>query len=158
MLFNPSINVDRASHEDVIRFKIKGLRSPNQDRYQTRQHKAPHPSRQDDGTREVKIFGCEYRVQKQALVDFQGHYGDLVSNIVEELFDDGSDGDPVTEGTNHTGTYVFKVKLNRDIPELVPISGKRIWISYPGPWGTNSMHQVLWKASQILNCITYALK
>ena len=33
------------------------------------------------------------------------YYGELQSDIVEELFEDGGIGDPSTEGTNRTGTY-----------------------------------------------------
>ena len=69
---------------------------------------------------------------KQSLMDFLGHYGELVSDIVEELFDDGGLGDTEAEGTNGTGTYVAKVGLWMDIPELVPIEGRRIRVSYPG--------------------------
>ena len=117
-------------HHDTIGCKIKGLRD------QTRHPQAPTRPESgghlDDGTREVKIFGCEYRVTKQSLMDFLGHYGELVSDIVEELFDDGGLGDTEAEGTNRTGTYVAKVRLWMDIPELVPIEGRRIRVSYPG--------------------------
>ena len=47
---------------------------------------------QDDGTRELKIFGCEYRVPKQTLVDMLNYYDELQSDIVEELFKDGETG------------------------------------------------------------------
>ena len=36
------------------------------------------------------------------------------------------------EGTNRTGTYVVKVRLHSEVPELLPISGRRVRISYPG--------------------------
>ena len=53
----------------------------------------------DDGTREQKIFSCEYRVLKQALIDVLSYYGELQSDVVEELFDDGGTGNPETDGT-----------------------------------------------------------
>ena len=34
--------------------------------------------------------------------------------------------------TNRTGTYDAQVRLNNDVPELLPISGRRIRVSYPG--------------------------
>ena len=67
---------------------------------------------------------------KQSLVDMLNYYGELQSDIVEELFEDGKTGNPETEGTNRTGTYIVCIKLSRDIPELLPVSGRRIWISY----------------------------
>ena len=52
------------------------------------------------------------------------------SDIVKELFEDGGTGNPETDVTNQTGIYVTKVRLNRDIPELLPVAGRRIRISY----------------------------
>ena len=51
---------------------------------------------------------------------------------MEELFVDGGLGEPGTQGTNRTGTYVAKVRLHSEIPELVPVDGRRVRISYPG--------------------------
>ena len=47
--------------------------------------------------------------------------GTVTTDIVEELFDDGVSSDPNPEngGTNRTGTYVARVKLNGDIPEYI---------------------------------------
>ena len=50
----------------------------------------------------LKIFGCEYRVPKKSLENFLGHYGELVSEIVEELFEDGLAATPGPE--DETGT------------------------------------------------------
>ena len=54
----------------------------------------------------MKIFGYEYRVSKQSLIDFLGYYGECLTDILEELFKDGGAGDQETEGTNRTGTYL----------------------------------------------------
>ena len=52
------------------------------------------------------------------LIEVLGHYGELLENIVEELFDDGGTGDTSTEGTNRTGMLnlsmdSFKVTCKR---------------------------------------------
>ena len=101
-------------------------------------------SQLDDGTREVRIFGCEYRVPKQSLIDFLGHYGELLTKIVEELFEDRTVDEPETEETNKTGTYVAKIRLHRDIPELIPVAGRRVRVNY---WGV----QVLCTLNGVLN-------
>ena len=77
------------------------------------------------------MMGQCYLILKDSLIAFLGHYGELLTDIIEEHFDDKGTGDPETEGTNQTGTYIAKVRLERDIPELVPIDGRRIRISYP---------------------------
>ena len=51
---------------------------------------------------------------------------------MEELFVAGVSNDSDNDGTNRTGTYVLRIKLKRDIPQLLPILGKRIKINYPG--------------------------
>ena len=62
----------------------------------------------------------------------------IIEKIVEELFEDGlravNGGDQPQEdqGTNRTGTYVVKIRLHSEVPELLPIDGRRVRISYPG--------------------------
>ena len=36
---------------------------------------------------------------KQSLIDFLSHYGELILDVVKELFDAGGTGDPETEHT-----------------------------------------------------------
>ena len=57
----------------------------------------------------------------------------IKSEIVEDTFADGLTP-PGSEncGTNRTGTYSVSIKLNRKIPQLLPIMGKRVRIYYPG--------------------------
>ncbi len=116
------------AHVDTIGCTIRGLRNPN------RMHNnANGPSEQqvDDGTRKIKIEGCEYRIPKATLFEFLSYFGEINSDIVEVLFYDGvahSD----ESSTNRTGTYMVKIRLSKDIPQLLPILGKRIKIYFPG--------------------------
>ena len=86
----------------------------------------------DDGTRIIKIEGCDYRIPEDTLVEFLEFFGELKSEILEDLFDDGGVPDSESFGTNRTGRYSVKIKLNKDIPQLLPIMGKRIKIHYKG--------------------------
>jgi hypothetical protein len=116
------------THIDIIKCKIRGLRAPQVG--PPVQNKKAVP--EDDGTRLVKIEGCEYRVPKEALIDFLSNYGVICSDIREDIFDDGSGHDGSNKGNNRTGIYSVKVKLNRDLPQLAPIMGKRIKLYYKG--------------------------
>ena len=49
---------------------------------------------------------------EQDLTDLLNHFGDLLSDIVEELFDDGGRADSIADGTNRTGIYVARVRLH----------------------------------------------
>ena len=120
------------AHTDIIGCKIKGLRhqsSTASTGLRTGGVNPPNPA-QDENIRELRIFGCEYRVPKEDLTSTLAHYGEILTDIVEELFDDGLNED--SQGTNRTGTYVVKVKLRKDMPELLPIAGRRIRVSFPG--------------------------
>jgi hypothetical protein len=66
------------------------------------------------------------------LIEFLSNFGEIVSDIKEPLFDDDGDPNAAEDGNNQTGNYNVKIKLNQDIPQLLPILGKRIRIHYPG--------------------------
>ncbi len=126
--FNRKTSRQGRTHVDVIGCKIRGLRA------KVNESDAPRfDPPQDDGTRMIKIEGCEYRVPEKALVEFLEFFGELRSEIVEDTFVDGL-SPPGTEncGTNRTGTYSVNIKLYRKIPQLLPIMGKRVRIYYPG--------------------------
>ena len=48
------------------------------------------------------------------------------------MFTDGCDPGNTENGSNRTGSYAVKVKLTKKIPNLIPIMGKRVKISYQG--------------------------
>jgi hypothetical protein len=89
-------------------------------------------SRKDDGTRKIQIQGCEYRIPKETLIEYLSNFGEIVSDIKEALFEAGSNPNAAEDGTNRTGNYNMKIMLNQDIPQLLPILGKRIKVQYPG--------------------------
>jgi hypothetical protein len=74
----------------------------------------------------VKIEGCDYRVPMETIIKWLNLYGEVKSELVEDVFEDGED----SEGENATGIYSVKVKLNRNIPQLIPMDGRRVKIYY----------------------------
>jgi hypothetical protein len=50
----------------------------------------------------------------------------------EALFYDVGDPNAAEDDTNRAGNYNVKIKLNHDIPQLLPMLGKRIRVHYPG--------------------------
>ena len=116
------------SHVDKIGCKIVGLRNPDRIRGQARASDEPAI---DDGTRKIIIEECEYRIPQKVLVDYLSCFGELVSEVKEILFDDGSDPNGINDGTNRSGNYSVHIKLKQDIPQLLPILGRRIKIYYP---------------------------
>jgi hypothetical protein len=82
----------------------------------------------DDRTRKLVNKGCKYRVPRLTLIEFLSHFGDLKSDIEEKLFNDG--GTSETDGTHRTQNYTVKIKLKKEISNILPIIGKRIKITY----------------------------
>jgi hypothetical protein len=45
---------------------------------------------QDEGTRLVTIEDCEYRVSKEVIINFPSSYGELVSDVLEVVVNEGN--------------------------------------------------------------------
>ena len=57
-------------------------------------------------------------------------FGEVLSEITKEQFDSaGLDQDLPPIGN---GTYNIRIKLNRDIPNWIPMYGRKICLEYPG--------------------------
>ncbi len=80
----------------------------------------------DEWTRVVKVQGCDYRVSCEMILEWLGLYGEILSDLVEDVFEGSED----SEGDNTTGTYSIKMKLHCNIPQQFPIDGRRIKIYY----------------------------
>jgi hypothetical protein len=87
--------------------------------------RAKQAAMQDNGVIIILIEGSGYRVPKEIIIKFLSIYGTVTSNVVEQLFVDGSDPYAGIDGTNGTGTWWsdFCVTL---------ILGRHINIQYPG--------------------------
>jgi hypothetical protein len=55
-----------------------------------------------------------------------GFYVDILSEVMEDLFDDSGGLDSETHDTSRTGRYSVKIKLYKEIILLLPILGQRI--------------------------------
>ena len=82
----------------------------------------------EDWTRLVKLEGCEYSISVDQMKAWLSNFGDILSPIVEDCFEDSESN----EGINALGTYSVKMKLNKEIPQLLPMCGKRVKIYYRG--------------------------
>jgi hypothetical protein len=103
---------------DILRGKLRGVR--------TVYGGEASASFSDEWTRIVKIEGCDYRVSGEMILEWLGMYGEVLSELVEDVFEDDED----SEGDNTTGIYSVKMGLNCNIPQLLPMDGRRIKIYY----------------------------
>jgi hypothetical protein len=106
----------------ILRCKVRGIRS-------TQNNHAKNY--QDEGLRWVKIEGCEYRLEEEQIIDWLSHFGEVKSEISEDTHEGSDDsGDDLPPVGN--GIYSVRMKLKRDMPQLIPMHGKRIRLYYRG--------------------------
>ena len=117
--FNRSYPVGKETRTDIIQCRILGIRS---------MQSVTHSDSPGSDVRWVKIEGCEYTLEDQQIIDWLKLYGDPISSICEDIHEDSdSDGEPIGNGT-----YSVKMKLIKDIPQFLPMYGRRIRIYYKG--------------------------
>ena len=104
--------------EDTIGCKIRGVRTVTGS-----EASIPYS---ENWRRVIKIEGCDYRVEESTIISFLEHYGEVLSEMVEDVFEDDEDSD----GVNATGIYSIKMRLTRNIPQMVPLDGRRIKFYY----------------------------
>ncbi len=80
---------------------------------------------QDEGFRWVKVEGCEYRLKEKQIIDWLSHFGEVKSAISEDTHE-GSDDSSENLLPVENGIFSVLMKLKRDMPQLIPIPGKRI--------------------------------
>jgi hypothetical protein len=106
----------------ILKCKIRGIHSSQNNQAD---------NYQDEGFRWVKVEGCEYRLEEKQIFDWLSHFGEVKSEILEnthEGFDNSSDDLPPVGN----GIYSVQMKLKQDMPQLVPIHGKRVRLYYRG--------------------------
>ena len=114
---------DGSLFDQKLGCKIRGIRKPN----------LPSHDHTDFQTRWVKIEGCEYRVEKAELMTWMNYLGDTITEITEDRInlDEESGSDEENPGFSvGTGIYSVKMRITRDLPQFVPICGKRIRLYY----------------------------
>ena len=104
---------------DVFECKIAGIRTNTGDQAE---------SDPDPNVRWVKIEWTDYAIEENLILDWLAYYGEPVGELSEELHPNSdSDADPIGNGT-----YSIKMRLRKDIPQLIPMWGKRIRVYYRG--------------------------
>ena len=119
--FNRRTKVNGKLEIVTIKCRIKGLQSMD-----SRIHN--RIEKMDANLTKVFIEGCEYRVPEKTIVEALSNWGELATDLKEELFHDPHD----SEGTNRTSNYSVMMKINGNIPQLLPLWGKRVKIYYKG--------------------------
>ena len=115
--------------EAKIGCKIRGTRKPNARPRSVERRPSSAAQYVDDGTRKVYIEGCEYRLTETEVLNWCNLFGTVTSEIREEAFEEDEESDRPPIGN---GTYSVLIKLQTDLPQLVPMYGKRVRLYHRG--------------------------
>ena len=93
--------------------KIRGIRTSTEN---------ITPADPDPSIRWVKIEWVDYGLEETQILDWLNYFGEQAGELTEDVYPNSdSDADPFGKGT-----YSFKMRLRTDIPQLLPMWGKRI--------------------------------
>ena len=119
--FYRNYTVKGEQRHDTFGCKINGIRSSTY-------HETIAESDPDPNIRWVKVEWAEYAVQEKQILEWLDMYGEQASELSEDIHPNSdSDADPVGNGT-----FSIKMRLKKEIPQLLPMWGKRIRIYYRG--------------------------
>ena len=111
--------VEGKERTDILGCKIRGIRSGSETTNQ------PDP---DPNIRWVKVEWVNYTLEKTDILDWLNYFGEQAGDLTEDVHQNSdSDADPFG-----MGTYSIKMRLRQDIPQLLPMWGKRVRIYHRG--------------------------
>lgn len=114
------IIVQNEERMSVLKCKIRGIRKERDENSE---------GYVDSGMRWVKVEGCEFRVDKEQIVEWLSYFGEVKSEVTEDTVPDPDSEDDMEYGN---GIYSVKMKIGRDLPQFMPMFGKRVRLYYRG--------------------------
>ena len=118
--FNLERRAQNSNEIDYIACKILGIRGMTS---------VPHYDGSENDIRWVKIEGAEYQLTEEQIRGGLEPFGELLTPIREDIHDDSDSEREVLIGN---GTYSVKMKLQRPIPQYLPMCSRRIRIYHNG--------------------------
>ena len=109
---------------DTLACKIKGLRSPGNEG----EFRQPDT---DPNVRWVKIEWADYGLREEQIIAWMEMFGEKAGELTEDVHPMPPNSDSEAE-PYCTGTYSIKMRLRTDIPQIIPMCGKRIRVYHKG--------------------------
>jgi hypothetical protein len=120
--FERRYTVKGIEKRDILGCKIRGLRAGNDG---AGMNNEPDP---DPSIRWVKIEWINYQLEEHQVLDWLNYFGEQAGQLSEDIHPNSdSDADPIGNGT-----FSIKMRLRTDIPQLLPMWGKRVRIYHRG--------------------------
>ena len=109
---------------DILACKIKGIRTPgNEGEF--------HEPDSDPNIRWVKIEWADYGLTEEQIVAWMEVFGEKAGELTEDLHPMPPNSDSEAEAYC-SGTYSIKMRLRTDMPQIIPMCGKRIRVYHKG--------------------------
>ena len=74
----------------------------------------------------VQIIGCEYQLLESEILDWLSLFGEVVTKIAEELFEDEKDDQLRKMPPVGNGVYIVTVSLKKDLPNWTAMYGRKV--------------------------------
>ena len=103
----------------IMKCKIRGIRK---DQRNTEDYV-------DTGLRWVKIEGSDWRIEKSKMLEWLSFFGEIRSDITEDTHGGSDDSEDDLQPIG-SGDYSVRMKLEKDIPQFIPMEGRRVRIYY----------------------------
>ena len=69
----------------------------------------------DDGTRRVRIVGCDYKLLESEILDWLGLFGEVLSEIKEEIYEESDDEQRKVMPPVGNGNYLVTMRLSTSL-------------------------------------------
>ena len=113
----------REGSKDIIGCRIRGIRKPQ---YQAKEKSDDEDS--DPNVRWVTVDGCDYELEEEEIMSWLRIYGETFGKLREDIHHNTNpDADLVG-----TGSYSIQMRIDQEIPQMLPMYGKKVSISFRG--------------------------
>ena len=109
---------------DILACKIKGIRTPGNEG-------GFNEPDTDPNIRWVKIEWADYGLKEEQILAWLEIFGEKAGELTEDLHPMPPNSDSESE-PYCTGTYSIKMRLRTDMPQIIPMCGKRIRVYHKG--------------------------
>jgi hypothetical protein len=121
--FERQITANGASRTETFQCKIKGIR---QRRPQAGEQQDYRETSEEPNVFNVKVIGCDYSIEEEEILEWLRMYGETFGKLNENFY---YDPNPSAKPTGD-GTYTVKMRIDRQIPQFLPMHGKKVKIEH----------------------------
>ena len=121
--FERKVKSGDRTRTECLGCKIKGIRARRKELEQIFEEEE-----QDSNVMMVTISGCDYSVEEEEMREWLSMYGEVFGTIAENTHKD----EKLNAKPTGSGTYSAKMRVDRQIPQFLPMYGKKVRVDHRG--------------------------